>query len=199
MTDTIFTIGHSTHSVEEILQLLKRHSVTAVCDVRSSPYSHFNPQFNREPLKEQLLLAGIVYVFLGKELGARTSDRSCYVDGKVQYDLLAKTPLFNNGLTRLKEGNQTHRIAIMCAEKDPLQCHRTILVSRYLTDDGIQVLHIQADGKLETHDEAINRLLKQLRLPEVDMFLSKEEIITEAYRLQGDAIAYLDEEDSRTD
>jgi uncharacterized protein (DUF488 family) len=129
MTDAVYTIGHSTHSIGRFVELLKSHSVTAVADVRSQPYSRMNPQFSREPLKEALRNANIKYVFLGKELGARSENKSCYRDGQVQYDLLAQTDLFKRGIERVKEGARTYRIALMCAEKEPLECHRTILVA----------------------------------------------------------------------
>src|SRR5258707_92198 len=128
MTDTIYTIGHSTHPIEQFVTLLKSVSITAVSDVRSRPYSRMNPQFNREPLKATLRAEGIKYVFLGKELGARSDDQSCYRNGQLQYDLLAGTELFRQGIERMKEGARSFRIALMCAEKEPLDCHRTILV-----------------------------------------------------------------------
>src|SRR5437773_2453789 len=115
----VFTIGHSAHDLEHFTALLVRHNVTAVADVRSMPYSRVNPQFNRETLKQHLLRAGIAYVFLGKELGARSEDPSCYVNGKVQYGLLAETDLFRKGLDRVCVGMHKYRLALMCAEKDP--------------------------------------------------------------------------------
>ena len=142
----IFTIGHSTHPLDKFIRLLERHDITAICDVRSSPYSQFNPQFNQQELKAGLQERGIKYVFLGEELGARSDDPSCYRDGKVQYDLLAKTELFKRGLERVCKGSEEYRIALMCAEKDPLECHRTILVSRELNKEGLAVEHILADG-----------------------------------------------------
>lgn len=190
MGQPVFSIGHSTHSVEHLLGLLKQHSITAICDVRSQPYSRMNPQFNREPLRDALRAEGIAYVFLGKELGARSEDRSCYRDGQVQYDLLAATDSFRQGLKRVREGSEKYRVALMCAEKDPLQCHRTILVSRHLVVEGMDVCHILADGTVEPHEKSIDRLMNQLRLPQSDMFRSKEEIVADAYRIQGEAIAY---------
>src|SRR5260370_36793628 len=117
MAEHVYTIGHSTHSTEKLIQLLAGHGVTALADVRSQPYSRINPQFNRESLRTELKTAGIAYVFLGRELGARAEDRGCYIDGQVQYDLLARTPLFQKGLTRIAQGISGHRVALMCAEK----------------------------------------------------------------------------------
>src|SRR5712691_7200087 len=148
MSETIYTIGHSTHSIEAFVELLRQHGITAVCDVRSRPYSRMNPQFNREELKDSLKSADIKYVFLGKELGARSEDKNCYRNGQVQYDLLAQTKLFQDGIKRVEKGVKEFRIALMCAEKEPLDCHRTILVSRKLFDDGLIINHILSDGQI---------------------------------------------------
>lgn len=189
----IMTIGHSAHSSERLLELLAQHRVTAVADVRSSPYSRLNPQFNREALKSSLKVHGISYVFLGKELGARSEDPNCYEAGKVQYGRLAQTPEFNQGVTRILKGLEKYTIALLCAERDPLYCHRTILVSRVLERLGVKVDHIHADGRLESHDEAMKRLLRLVGLPEHDFFRSAEQLLNEAYRIQEDKIAYVDE------
>jgi len=190
MDDAIYTIGHSTHSIERFLELLKAHFVTALGDVRSHPYSRVNPQFNRELLKEALQTIRIKYVFLGKELGARSEDKSCYRNGQVQYDLLSKTDLFNKGIQRIKDGARSYRIALMCAEKEPLECHRTILVSRRLWEDEMRVRHILEDGRVEDHDQTLRRLLSKLKMSEKDMFRSTAEITNEAYARQGNEIAY---------
>lgn len=190
MQDTIFTIGHSTHSLQHFLGLLEAHNVTAICDVRSKPYSRNNPQFNREDLKSALGDHGIAYVFLGRELGARSEDPTCYDGGKVQYDRLARTGLFRDGLDRIGEGVKKYRIALMCAEKEPLECHRTILVARHLQDLGFQVSHIHADGRIEGHDDAIDRLCHLLGLPDQDMFRTRIDVVDDAYRIQGARIAY---------
>lgn len=129
-------------------------------------------------------------VFLGRELGARTDDRSCYVEGKVQYDRLASTKLFREGLEQVAADATRHRIALLCAEKDPLRCHRTILVCRHLVASGFRVKHILEDGRLESHEDALSRLLAELGLPERDLFRSRNEIIEEAYTERGQQIAY---------
>jgi uncharacterized protein (DUF488 family) len=192
MNLSVFTIGHSKHSADKFRDLLTAHKVTAVADVRSSPYSRFNPQFNREKLRADLKRDRIAYVFLGEELGARSKDPSCYVEGKVQYDRLAQTALFQHGVDRVTRGAQKHRIALMCAEKDPLTCHRCILVSRHLVAREIGVQHILADGRIESHDEVLARLLRELQLPE--LFRPRNEVVEEAYRVRGDEIAYVEKE-----
>ena len=175
------------------MDLLRLHGITAVADVRSRPYSRMNPQFNRESFCKLLQSSGIAYVFLGRELGARSEDRSCYVQGQVRYDLLAQTDLFQAGMRRVTEGMITHRVALMCAEKDPLTCHRTILVCRHLVNGGVKVRHILADGRLEDHEEAISRLLYEHGFLGHDLFRSRMETIEQAYRARERQIAYIEQ------
>jgi uncharacterized protein (DUF488 family) len=192
--EDMFTVGHSTHPIGRFIELLKLHDVTALVDVRSHPQSRFNPQFNREALSSELHACGVMYVFLGKELGARSSDPRCYESGRASYDLIAKSDLFQQGLQRVLKGAETFRLALMCAEKDPLHCHRTILVARRLVERGAAVKHILVDGTLEAHDKAILRLIETLRVPPADMLRSQSEVIEDAYRIQGNAIAYQERE-----
>jgi len=187
---SVLTIGHSTHSLEAFLKLLQRHDVSAVADVRSVPYSRFNPQYNRESLTEALEAAGIRYVYLGRELGGRRDDPACYEDGRLRYDRVAATTSFKSGLVRVVRGIAKHRIALMCAEKEPLDCHRTLLVSRALDELGIDVAHIHADGQLEPHGDAMERLLGVLNLPREDLYRSRAELIATAVALRSDRFAH---------
>ena len=132
----LLTVGHSTHEITHFIGLLTMNGVSAVADVRSVPASRFSPQFNREPLKRALAEANIKYVFLGRELGARSDDPTCYEGGKVQYDRLAATATFHDGMARLLEGATREDVAVMCTERDPLDCHRTLLVARQLVARG---------------------------------------------------------------
>lgn len=190
MSDPIFTIGHSTHPIDHFISLLRRNGITAIADVRSSPFSRFNPQFNRSDLKKSLSGAGIGYVFLGAELGARSDDPSCYVNGKVRYQRIAETPAFESGIGRVIAGSKTHRIAMMCAEKEPLDCHRTILVSRELVSKGMEVRHILADGAVEAHADSLHRLLDAFNLREGQLFRTIEETEDLAYGMQEKKIAF---------
>jgi uncharacterized protein (DUF488 family) len=190
MAGFILTIGHSTHEIEHFIGLLTLHSVTAVCDVRSHPYSKHNPQYNQKELKGALRRSGIEYVFLGRELGARSGDPDCYVNRKVRYDRIALTPGFRQGLDRIEKGMELYRLALMCAEKDPLACHRAILVARHLEARGLEVRHILENGTIETHNETMKGLSHQLGLSDQDLFLSKDQLTAEAYRIQGERIAY---------
>lgn len=190
MSATVFTIGHSTHTQAQFIALLQQYRITAVCDVRSMPYSRFNPQFNREELKNALWDSGIVYVFLGRELGARSEDPFCFENGRIRYERLARTDLFRQGLDRVQQGIDDYRIALMCAEKEPLDCHRTILVARHLIGRGLDVQHIHANGEIESHSRAIDRLARMFELPDEDLFRSHAEILMEAYERQEERIAF---------
>ena len=192
---TIYTIGHSTHEIRNCISLLKRHRINAVADVRSVPYSRHYPQFNRENLIDSLRVHGIEYVFLGKELGARTDNPECYENGRVKYRLLAGTKLFREGIEWIRKDSKHRKIALMCAEKDPLDCHRTILVARELVKVGLDIAHILADGRVERHDVAMKRLLEQLGMGgQRDLFLTEEQLMDKAYTVKERRIAYFRKE-----
>lgn len=194
----IHTIGHSNHSSERFLDLLRPQGITAVADVRSTPYSRFNPQFRRERLQASLAEAGIEYVFLGQELGARSPDPACYDEaGRVSYDRLSRTSEFRAGIERLRAGASRHRIAIMCAEREPLDCHRTILVARALVREGVPVTHILADGSVESHEHAMERLATSLKIPADDLLSDPADRLERAYELQAAKIAYVRRPSSR--
>lgn len=190
-TQTILTIGHSTRPLEAFLDLLIRHNVTAVADVRSVPFSRWTPQFNQDALKRALTARGISYVLLGKELGARSDDPTCYVGGKVQYRRLAETEGFGSALRRLLDGSVKERIAIMCAEGEPLDCHRTILVARELVAAGADVAHILPDGSLESHEATLRRLMGRLKMLQPAFFESAEGLVERVYAEQESRIAYV--------
>ncbi|MDR2186498.1 MAG: DUF488 domain-containing protein [Azonexus sp.] len=189
----VYTVGHSTHTIERFLGLLERNGVTAIADVRSSPFSRHNPQFNKDTLSAELKRHGIAYVFTGKELGARSDDASCYEGGKVCYDRLSKTSTFKSGIERVLNGAQKYRIALMCAEKEPLDCHRTLLVGRALEQLGVSIVHILPDGNTEAQPQTMSRLLDLVGLPQVDMFRSHDELIATACELREQKVAYVDE------
>ncbi|MFE6520508.1 DUF488 family protein [Streptomyces sp. NPDC057794] len=187
------TIGHSTHKLPEFLTLLRQSGVTAVADVRSVPASRYTPQFNQHSLGKALREEGMKYVFLGEELGARTKDSTCYVNGRVQYSRLAQTRGFMRGIERLEKGVQTEKIAIMCSEGDPLGCHRAVLIARVLVERGLVVNHIHADGRVETHASAMKRLMAKFGLGEDELFRTPDERLEDALNRQEDEIAYVNE------
>ena len=191
----VFTIGHSNHSLEAFLALLAKHGVTAVADVRSAPFSRFCPQFNRDPLQAALKEGGILYTFLGRELGGRSDDPDHYRRGRICYKLMAQTRRFQDGVARVVDGAARHRIALTCAEKEPLDCHRTLLVAWELAARGVSVAHILAGGELEPHERTLDRLLAQFDLnPAGDLFQSREEsreeLLAHARERQAQRVAF---------
>ena len=191
----VFTIGHSNHSLDAFLALLRMNGVEEVADVRSSPNSRYTPHFSYGALSEALEEAGIGYVFLGGELGGRPADRSCYdADGRVDYERLAQTDAFDDGIRRIVWAADERRIALMCAEKEPLDCHRTLLVARALVERGVSVGHILADGSLEEHADTMDRLLAKFKMsPHGDMLRSRDETIAEALDRQAKKVAHVGE------
>ena len=191
----VFTIGHSNHSSEVFLALLQKHGVDIVADVRSAPYSRYTPHFNHDTLRGTLENVGMGYLFLGSELGGRPAEQSCYdADGRVRYDRVAETDLFDDGIRRIIHNADDGRIALMCTEKEPLECHRTLLVSRALAESDVAVEHILSNGKLENHDEAMDRLMDIFKLPpNGDMFRSRAEVIADALTRQAQKVAYVGE------
>jgi uncharacterized protein (DUF488 family) len=187
----LLTIGHSNQELPQFLALLAQHGVTAVADVRSHP-TCWLAHFEGKPLAASLRSAGIEYVFLGQELGARRAEQECYEDGRADYERIARLPAFRRGLDRIRKGLDKHRICLLCAEKEPLDCHRTILVCRHLRGADIVIRHILADGTLEDHAATERRLLKltdmQPTLFEPD--LTVRELLERAYEVRGREIAY---------
>lgn len=197
----IFTIGHSNHSIEVFLALLKQHHISAIADVRTVPYSKYLPHFNKAELRPALKDVGISYVFLGDQLGGRPADRSCYVNGQADYQLVMETENFRDGIKRVLEGARQYRICLMCSEKDPLDCHRTILVSRHLMKLGTTVSHILAAGKIESAEDAEARLLKVTNQETGDLFETHDTSKTQldrAYELRGETIAYAETQEPET-
>lgn len=188
MQNELFTIGHSTHAIDDFVALLKRHGIGAVADVRSAPHSAYNPQFNRDALKKSLQQNAIHYVFMGRELGARSDNPACYVGGRVQFKLLAAEPQFARGIERLRRGMEKYRVAIMCAEKDPLACHRMILVCRAMRKLA-SIEHILDDGEIEPHADAERRLRDQLGIT-ADLLRDEAQSIEDAYDAQGKKMGY---------
>ncbi len=191
----VLTIGHSTHPIEAFVTLLRRHGATAVADVRAAPYSRFNPQFNREPLAASLAARGIAYVFLGAELGGRSTNPACYDDGRISYERLGATSAFRKGLDRMAHGSASRRIVLMCAEKEPLECHRCLLVAPALEARGIPVAHIRPESTLEPHADAMSRLLAMHGMQDAvegqRLFpRSRAERITEAIARQADRFGH---------
>ena len=183
----VFTIGHSNHPLATFIGLLRGAGVTAVADVRSIPYSRRWPQFGRPALERSLGDAGIAYVFLGAELGGKRDDPALLSEGRVDFERVAATESFRAGLDRVEEGARRHRIALMCAEREPLDCHRFLLVARRLHERDVPIEHILADGTTERHDATERRLVAAVGLA-ADLFSSgvpPRDTVARAYALRA--------------
>jgi len=177
---TIYTIGHSNILISHFITLLKQYEIDVLVDVRSSPYSQFASQFNRENLEKSLQDAGLAYKYAGEYLGGRPKDPTCYKqkevpDGKADYLHLVDYPtvmtkdFFQKGIQRLLEIAQQSRTAIMCSEEDPAHCHRHHLIGKYLVSQGITVFHIRGDG-LMIRDQQLPNLTDEPPAKQLSLF-----------------------------
>jgi len=159
MTATrILTIGHSNHALAVFIALIEGAGVSAVADARSRPVSRWVPHFNRAPLEAALAERGISYLFLGRELGGRPDDPSLLRNGKPDYAAMARTPAFAAGLARVIDASARGRVALLCAERDPIDCHRFRLIGRELAARQIDVAHILSTGEIESHADTERRV-----------------------------------------
>jgi uncharacterized protein (DUF488 family) len=186
----LFTIGHSNHTIERFLALARGAGVTAIADVRSTPASRRYPWFNQARLAPLLAAEGIAYVPLGDALGGRPRDPRLYrEDGAADYDAMARTDEFRAGLDRVADGARRYRVCLMCAEREPLDCHRCLLVTRALAERGFAVGHVLADATIEPHGQTEERLLK-LAGAAADLFADRRQRLAAAYARRAGTAAY---------
>ena len=192
----LYTVGHSNHTITIFIDLLQRHKINIIVDVRSVPYSRYCTQFNKKNLSAALQEVNIHYIFLGKELGARPDDPACYEGGFVNFKWILKRNEFKDGLRRLLEVVEKYRVAMMCSEKEPLDCHRTILLCRMLSKYNIPIKHILEDGRVEDHNDTERRLVKVLKIEPTLFEAEKTEsnLIEQAYDQQSQNISHASEE-----
>jgi len=193
----VFTIGHSNHAPEAFVELLRLHHINAIADVRTAPYSRYAPQFNKAAMARLLSGNRIVYVFLGNYLGARPNDPFCYRNGAIDFSRLSQMDYFQEGLDRVRKGAAQYNLALLCTEKDPVQCHRMVLVCRHLRAKDTVIKHILEDGKLEDNRDSERRLMDSLHMATTDLFRTPEDLVEEAYDKQGERIAYHEEEEAQ--
>ena len=145
-TITLYTIGHSNRSLTDFLELLERHGIESLVDVRSAPYSRYVTHFNRADLEYSVESHKIRYTYLGAELGGRPPGDEFYDEhDHVLYYRVAQAPFFRGGIEKLIEEGAVYRTAFMCSEEDPANCHRRLLIARVLMDEGVRVIHIRGD------------------------------------------------------
>lgn len=208
MKNVLYTIGHSNHTIERFIKLLKQHKINCIVDVRSNPYSRYNEQFNRENIKIQLNQNGIYYIFMGEEFGARRKEKELYtIDGYLDFEKTVKSSKFLNGVERIKEGlKRNFNIAIMCTEKNPIDCHRNIMIAKYFYDIGYEVKNILENGEIVEQQE-INRQLVDNYFPDRNQisFLPEknldnyDELVKKAYKLKNKEIGYVLESEEEYD
>lgn len=189
-TFDLYSIGHSTHSEDRFRSLLEGAGVNAIADVRSSPYSRHFPHFSKAEIQAWLKEAGLAYSFLGRELGGRPDDPRLFHNGVADYEAMAKTPTFLEGMERLLKGAQRYRIAMMCSEQAPLDCHRCLLVARRLAEKGVCTGHILASGEVLPHSVIEERLLQLEKQANEDLFATRDERLATAYRNRNFKVAF---------
>lgn len=201
--DIVYTVGHSNHELERLIELLKDKKVNLVLDVRSTPWSKRYPQFNRESLARELAIQGIAYEWFGTWFGARQTDDSHYMpDGWLNYASYTASPDFMEGVRQMDRLLERGKIPVlMCAEKDPFDCHRAIMVARALSLTGYEIKHILADGSILTQAQLDERLLDKYfpnrDVPDIFDLIEGEtdpaKTLAEAYLKRNEAIAWRQE------
>jgi len=191
----LFTLGHSNQEMSDLLGVLVRHEITVLCDVRSRPGSFRFPQFNREALEARLAAAKIRYEFFGEQLGGRPLDPCYYLpNGLVDYSTRRRAPDFLDAVDRAIARADEENAVILCAEEDPLHCHRFLLIAPVLAQRGVLPLHLRRGGVVESHKDAEDRLLQLHGFADVtsDSLFShgREAALEDALRLQAEQYAF---------
>ena len=200
MVDTVYTIGYSGFKIDEFIKTLKNKNINLVVDVRSSPYSQYYTDYNKENLSAILSKSNIYYRNYVLEFGARQKEKKYYPNGYLDFELFSKSEIFQEGINKLKNAmNKNYTFALLCSEKDPIKCHRTILVSRAFHLAGYNVLHLMPNGIHVTQDVIEERLLNEFfpNRSQISMFtpaLTNQEYIVKAYKKQNEIIGYTIEE-----
>lgn len=194
--ETIYTIGYAGFEIDAFVSELHRHRVNVLVDVRSSPYSGFHEKYNREALKSTLHSQGIYYRNYAREFGARQPERCFYPKGYLDFALWAASPAFQEGIRKIEDSmEQGYCFALMCAEIEPIDCHRAILVARAFADHGYEVLHLRPKKPPLLHHDLETQLL-DLYFPDRDQITlgqpvpDEKELLQEAYRLRNEKIGY---------
>ncbi|AXU29660.1 TPA: DUF488 family protein [Clostridioides difficile] len=196
----IFAIGHSNYPYDKLIDMIKKYDINCVVDIRETPYSKYNIQYNKEAFNESLRNSGFVYIYMGKEFGAKRTNKDVYTqEGYADFEKVAKEDIFLNGIERLKKGCQMgYRIVLLGAMQEPIRCHRSILVGKVLNKEGFDVKYIMHEGNLAYQEDIEKSLLdkyfsdrKQLSIDNLlGSALTREEMIQEGYKLANKEIGY---------
>jgi len=190
--NTIHTIGHSIYEVDDFIKLLQNNNINTIVDVRSTPYSKFASQYNKDSIKQYLKEKKICYIFMGDLLGARYEDKNLLFDnGKVDFKKVQEIKSFQDGITRLEKGIiKGYNISLMCSEKEAFDCHRFGLISEFLSKKDINIQHIYPN-KIVSQKQLEQQLLKKYD-KRID-YLGLENYkmpIEQVYELRNQDIAY---------
>ncbi len=200
MVETVYTIGYAGFSIEDFVEILHEHDVSVLVDVRSSPFSGYHQEYNKDLLKQTLGRARIYYRNYAEEFGARQPDRSYYPKGYLDFQLFARSPAFQKGVRKVEDSmEQGFCFALMCAEIEPIDCHRAILVARAFADHGYEVIHLRPKKGPLTHQELELQLLDRYFPNRNQLVLGEpiqddQTLLQEAYRLRNAEIGYHIEE-----
>ena len=196
----IYTIGHSNYTMERLIDMLEYYNINCVVDIRGTPYSKYNIQFDKEAIRYTLTNAGFVYIYMGKELAAKRIRKNSYNnEGYSNFEEVIKEEEFKRGVERLKNGcEKGYKIILLGAMQDPIRCHRSILVGRELVKNDFDVKHILDDYSIVTQDDIEEMLLNKYfsnrnQIPIEDLTgnsLNNEEMINEGYELANREIGY---------
>ncbi len=186
----VWTIGHSNHAYGRFRDLLRAAGITAIADVRTTPFSRRFPHFNAAQLCSSLHQDGITYISLGKQLGGRPASRALYRDDVADYEAMATTSEFREGLTRVIDSAHRYRIALMCSEQNPLDCHRCLLIGRALSQCGVQVNHLLGNGRTVSHPDIEQELLRLTGRDEEELLISRSDRLAAAYRERARRVAF---------
>lgn len=200
MVDTVYTIGYSGFKIDDFIKTLKGNNISLVIDVRSTPYSRYYTDYNKENLSIMLEKSHIYYRNYVSEFGARQGERKYYPNGYLDFEMFSKSESFLSGVEKLKKSmEKNYTFALLCSEKDPIKCHRTILVSRAFHIAGYKIIHLMDNGTYVTQEDIEERLLNMFfpDREQINMFaptLSKQEYLDESYKKQNKNIGYTIEE-----
>ena len=196
----IYTIGHSNYTIERLIDMLKHYNINCVVDIRGTPYSKYNIQFDKETIRYTLSKAGFIYIYMAKELAAKRINKQSYKEeGYSDFEKVIKENEFIEGIERLKNGcNKGYKIALLGAMQEPIRCHRSILVGRALRENGFNVKHILDDYSIASQEDIEQMLLdkyfsnrNQMTIDDlIGNSLTRKEMIQEGYRLANKEIGY---------
>lgn len=196
----IFTIGHSNYSIDRLIEMLRHFNINCVVDIRGTPYSKYNVQFDKETIRYSLTKAGFIYIYMAKELAAKRLNKISYNnEGYADFEKVIHEDDFKKGIERLKDGcRKGYKIAILGAMQDPIRCHRSILVGRALREYGFNVRHILDDYSIASQEDIEQNLLdkyfKNREQITIDSLLGNgltdEDMIKEGYRMANKEIGY---------